>query len=88
MPFCKHCGACCKWLVIEAAGVDYDADWIVGRRGIARGPYVFLPSRCKFIGKDNKGCTLHGDKKPKYCREWPKQNWDFLKYLGCKYFED
>lgn len=88
MPSCKNCGLCCKYLVIPASSVDYDADWTVGRRGIVRGPYILLPSRCKFIVSDNKSCVLHGDKKPSYCRTWPKQNWDFLKYLGCKYFED
>jgi len=71
-----------------AASVDYDADWIIGRRGIPKGAFILLPSRCKYIGKDNKSCVLHGDKKPKYCQEWPKQNHPFLKALGCKYFED
>jgi hypothetical protein len=92
MPSCKYLeckGYCCKWMPVLASSVDYDEDWVTGRRGIRRGPWIFLPSRCKFIAKDNKGCSLHGtDKKPKYCQDWPKKNYDFLKYMRCKYFDE
>jgi len=90
MPSCRHCGTCCKYLVITASGVDYDADWIIGRRGLVRGPFVLLPCRCQYLSsKDHKSCILHGmNRKPKYCQDWPKENYPFLKHLGCKYFEE
>jgi len=86
-PSCKCCGICCTVHSLHFSNVNYDAKWVEGRNGVIKGMDVFLPSRCKWLTKDNK-CEVQDDK-PEFCKLFPNnvgpQAW--LMNMGCRYFE-
>ena len=88
MGTCKQCGECCKVIVMMAGAVNNDFQWMEGRNAKKKGPFMFLPSVCKYLTKENK-CSLQQIGKPGYCKLYPKnlgpQPW--MKAMGCKYFE-
>ena len=87
MKGCKRCGVCCTVLVTHFPAIGFSDKWIEGRGGWRVGMDVFLPSKCKWLMKDNS-CEIHNDK-PEYCKNWPEsmgpQAW--LRNLGCKYYD-
>ena len=85
--FCKLCGECCRWLCIgkEEGNDEEFRKWVRYRQGRIRDGYVFLPSKCDMLESGGR-CAVQ-DAKPQYCREFPKHKPEYLKALGCKYYD-
>jgi len=85
-PHCHGCARCCQVLCIPLSSIGFDLKWVEGRGGTIKGMEAFLPSRCKWLTKDNK-CEIH-EEKPEFCKMFPMnfgpQAW--LRNMGCLYY--
>jgi Fe-S-cluster containining protein len=84
---CKKCGNCCRYLVMDISAFDGDMQWLVIRKGKRFGDWALLPMVCPLLR--NSGCSIQNHK-PRYCKEFPGkfEGQEWLKALGCRYFED
>lgn len=86
-PHCHRCGICCTVSHIYLQQVGFDRKWVEGRQGTIRGNDVYIPSRCKWLTKDNR-CEVQ-ESKPEWCKKWPLQvgPQPWLINMGCKYYD-
>ena len=85
--YCKLCGECCKWLAIgkvKNSEGDY-ARWIKMRGGKIVGEVGFVPSKCSYVESGDR-CGVY-DNRPAFCKVFPQEGLNFLKELGCKYYD-
>jgi Fe-S-cluster containining protein len=86
---CKRCGECCKWISIGKVDTNNDtgeyARFVLVRGGKIVNGNAFLPSKCPYIESDNL-CGVF-DKRPTFCKVFPIEEMEWLKDLGCKYYE-
>jgi Fe-S-cluster containining protein len=84
---CKLCGLCCRWLAVgkvDNEQGDY-ARWIKLRGGRVVNHIGFLPSKCDYI-ESGQRCGIYNTR-PAFCKIFPEDGLNFLKELGCKYYD-
>ena len=92
-PVCKRCGECCKWWVVydwmpdpvhlerlKAGGMKV----LRVRYGRKNGVAIYIPYRCPQLAAGNR-CKLHGEKKPRMCRDYPLKTGRYFMWDGCAF---
>lgn len=67
-----------------------DMEWVRIQGGVVSGDHILLPHPCPKV-YEGRLCSVY-DGKPPFCTWWPgpydECDLDWLKDLGCKFFEE
>jgi Fe-S-cluster containining protein len=83
---CEKCGKCCKIITLHPLTFRYDLEWLNLRNGYMIGGVAVFDVVCEWMGPD--GFCKDYAHRPRLCRAFPFTKSNFLKELGCKYFEE